>query len=160
LNEIDELNQYLRTPHMKDSREDFGLWAMKIAVLASERSTCARRKTGAVAVGMDNRILSIGYNGVPHGVPHCIESPCPGANDPSGNTENCLAVHADVNCVLNASSPKEISKIYCTASPCLKCACVLANLPNLKEVWYLELYTDTRGVDLLTSCNIDCRRLK
>ena len=46
---------------------------MRIAHLVAERSTCLRRRVGAVAV-KDKRILATGYNGAPAGIPHCLES--------------------------------------------------------------------------------------
>ena len=45
---------------------------MDIACLVAQRSTCLRRKVGAIAV-LDRRILATGYNGAPSGVPHCLE---------------------------------------------------------------------------------------
>lgn len=48
---------------------------MRIAHLVAERSTCLRRRVGAVAV-KDKRILATGYNGAPAGIPHCLEIGC------------------------------------------------------------------------------------
>ncbi|MDE5878882.1 MAG: cytidine deaminase, partial [Desulfovibrio sp.] len=45
---------------------------MSITRLVSLRSTCTRRRVGAVAV-KDKRILATGYNGPPAGTPHCLE---------------------------------------------------------------------------------------
>ena len=45
---------------------------MNIAVQVSLRSTCSRRRVGAVIV-KNNNILSTGYNGSPSGLPNCIE---------------------------------------------------------------------------------------
>jgi len=43
---------------------------MAMAHLVSERSTCLRRKVGAVMV-KNKQVLSTGYNGAPKGLPHC-----------------------------------------------------------------------------------------
>ena len=59
----------------KPSRVSWQDYFMGIAVLVSERSTCLRRKVGAVAVA-DARILATGYNGAPSGVPHCLDVGC------------------------------------------------------------------------------------
>jgi len=48
---------------------------MDIAQLVSERSTCLRRKVGAVLV-RERRILCTGYNGAARGLPHCDEVGC------------------------------------------------------------------------------------
>jgi len=127
---------------------------MLIATVTAERSTCVRRKAGAVAFDGASRVVSMGYNGVPKGVPHCIDTPCPGAEDKKGSTERCMAVHAEVNCIINAHSPRAISRMYVTASPCFKCALVLINLPSLESVFYTEAYTDFRGIELLTEAGL------
>ena len=63
---------------------------MKVAYCFSERSTCARRKVGAVLVDSNFQMLSGGYNGVPSGMTHCIDSPCEGAHAKSGtNLDMC-----------------------------------------------------------------------
>jgi len=136
-------------------REPFYEFALKLASLASERSTCARsgelKKRGAIAVDENNRIVSMGWNGVPQGFTHCTDVPCKGANQPAGgsSSDDCIAVHSEINCIINAHSPKFIYKMYVTHSPCLKCALALANLPNLKELYYREEYADTRGLNVL-----------
>ena len=48
---------------------------MNIAHLVAERSTCLRRRVGAVAV-KDKRILATGYNGAPSKVAHCPDIGC------------------------------------------------------------------------------------
>ena len=48
---------------------------MSIAHLVAERSTCLRRKVGAIAV-KDKRILATGYNGAPSKIRHCLETGC------------------------------------------------------------------------------------
>ena len=48
---------------------------MSITYLVRERSTCLRRKVGAIAV-KDRHILATGYNGAPSGVRHCLETGC------------------------------------------------------------------------------------
>ena len=59
----------------KPSRVSWKDYFMGIAVSVSGRSTCLRRKVGAVAVA-DARILATGYNGAPSGVPHCLDVGC------------------------------------------------------------------------------------
>ena len=56
-------------------RASWPRYFMDIAYLVAERSTCLRRRVGAVAV-LDRRILATGYNGAPSGVPHCLEAGC------------------------------------------------------------------------------------
>ena len=145
----------------EERARDFDTWAMSLAKHAATRSTCARRNAGAVAVDDQRRIVSIGYNGVPSGYPHCTpETPCPGAFDKSGDTSNCMAIHAEVNCIIHSRDPYRIHTMYVTASPCKNCALVLANLPNLKRVVYGEDYPDDRGLAALRRNRIKLEKLE
>ena len=79
---------------------------MNIAVQVSLRSTCIRRKVGAVIV-KDNEILGSGYNGSPKGLPNCCDDPTrcyrTKHNIPSGQKlELCYAQHAEINAMFNA----------------------------------------------------------
>ena len=58
-----------------DKRLPWPEYFMRIAYLVAERSTCLRRKVGAVAV-KDHRILATGYNGSPSGTKHCLDIGC------------------------------------------------------------------------------------
>jgi len=57
------------------SRPTWDEYFMEITELVSRRSTCLRRKVGAVIV-RDKRILTTGYNGAPSGLSHCLEIGC------------------------------------------------------------------------------------
>ena len=74
---------------------------------AAERSTCLRRKIGAVIIGSDGVELSSGYVGSPRKTPHCIEvGKCirieAGIN-PGENYELCRSAHAEQNAIINAA---------------------------------------------------------
>jgi dCMP deaminase len=120
---------------------------MSMAVLAAKRSTCLRRKVGAVAV-KNKRILAIGYNGTPSGMQHCDEvGGCmrQQMNIPSGQRrELCRAIHAEQNLLVQAAI-HGISladcDIYCTCSPCSDCLKMMQNL-GVKGFYYLEKYPD------------------
>lgn len=142
------------------SRKLFRDSMLNIAGEIAKRSTCARssgaKQRGAIAIDEFDCMVSVGFNGVPRGFPHCTEAPCKGAKQPSGGSasDDCMAVHAEINCIINSHSPKSIHKMYLTHSPCFKCALALVNLVNLKEIYYLEEYGDTRGIEILRESNI------
>jgi len=72
---------------------------MKIAEVVSQRSTCIKRKVGAVLV-KDSHIISTGYNGAPPGFKHCSLESCVRQNlKPGERPELCRGVHAEINCV-------------------------------------------------------------
>lgn len=105
--------------------ETFG----EIARIWSERSTCSRRKVGAVIV-KDKKVIGNGYNGVASGRTHCIDGGCPRgqlsyANVPAGADYNqypCYALHAEHNAILQAGIERCVgSTLYVTAEPCQQC---------------------------------------
>ena len=119
---------------------------MRMAHLASERSTCLRRKVGAVIVA-DKRVLTTGYNGAPKGLPHCEETGCirQQQNVPSGQRhELCRGVHAEQNAIIQAAvfgvSVKGAT-IYITNYPCSVCSKLLLNA-GISEVIYEGEYKD------------------
>jgi len=77
------------------------------AKTASERSTCLRRKVGAVIINQDGVEIASGYVGSPRGTEHCIDiGKClrRELGIPSGqNYELCRSVHAEQNCIINAA---------------------------------------------------------
>lgn len=81
---------------------------IKIANIISTRSTCLRRQYGAIIVDNDsNQIVGIGYNTAPSLLQSCAElKTCyrKDNNIPHGQQyEQCRAIHAEQNAVLNAS---------------------------------------------------------
>lgn len=78
---------------------------LDIAKSVSERSTCLKRKYGAVIVNNDE-IISTGYNGNPRGLFNCCERGiCKRLNKPhnSGDYSDCYSVHAEQNAIISAS---------------------------------------------------------
>lgn len=122
---------------------------MNIAKEVSKRSTCKRRKVGAVLI-QENRIVSIGYNGSPSGLPHCEEIGC----YPEHGCQR--TVHAESNCIAFAARKgimTEGSVIFTTLSPCKNCAKLLINA-GIKEIVYDQEYRITEGIELLKEANI------
>jgi len=134
---------------MRLSRDDYFL---TILDLVAARSTCARRAVGAIITDGDGHVLSLGYNGVPRGFPHCVDVPCLGAADKAGDTSRCMAVHAEVNALIQCSRLDLAHSLYCSCSPCFSCAKAIANTP-IKRVVCRELYADLH--DVFTIANIE-----
>lgn len=137
---------------------------MKMAHLAAFRSTCLRRKVGAVIV-KENRVLSTGYNGAPKGLPHCEEVGCvrKDKNIPTGQRhELCRGVHAEQNAIIQAAvfgtSIKD-GKIYSTNHPCVVCAKLLINA-SIKEIIYDDDYIDELAKEVLSQSNVKVRQFK
>ncbi len=116
---------------------------MKIAEVVSLRSTCIKRKVGAVLV-KDSHILSTGYNGVPSGFKHCTPETCVRKHLKSGEKpELCRGVHAEINCIIQAAihgtSIKGNTILYSTTFPCMNCLKLIINA-GIKKLFYKEGY--------------------
>lgn len=143
-----------------DERISWVHYFMKIATVVQERSTCLRRKVGAVLV-RDNQILATGYNGAPKGVSHCSTTGClrEQLNIPSGERhELCRGTHAEQNAIIEAAyngvSIKN-STLFCTLFPCSICAKMLINA-GVKVIYYAFGYPSDLAVQLLTEAGIFC----
>ncbi len=143
-------------------RPSWDEYFMRMAYLASTRSTCTRRKVGAVIV-KDKRILATGYNGPPKGLAHCDITGCirEDLNVPSGERhELCRGLHAEQNAIIQAAvhgvSIKDAT-IYVTNHPCVVCAKMLINA-EIKEIVYAEGYPDDLAKLILLESNIKVRQ--
>lgn len=119
---------------------------MKIALVVSERATCRRHSVGAIIV-KNKMVISTGYNGAPKGARDCLELGC--LRDKLGikstkRAEICRAVHAEQNAIIQASSKGldiTDSTMYCTHSPCIICAKMMANA-GIGEIFVFQKYSD------------------
>jgi len=136
---------------------------MNITYLVAERSTCLRRKVGAIAV-RDKRILATGYNGAPAAVPHCVETGClrEELQVPSGQRhEICRGLHAEQNIIIQAAlhgAQIQNASVYCTTHPCVTCTKMLINC-SIRAIYYAEDYPDPLAVQLLHEAGIQSEKL-
>ena len=132
-------------------RPEWTEYFLDIARAVGRRSTCLRRRYGAIIV-KDNIIISTGYNGAPRGEDNCIDlGYCEreARNVPKGqNYELCRAVHAEQNAVINGDPVKMLGATAYVAGgnadgslasgkPCLLCRRMLKNA-QIADVVYLE----------------------
>ena len=147
----------------KTTRPNWDEYFMKVAFLVCERSTCLRRRVGAVLV-KDRQILATGYNGAPKGIQHCESTGClrEKLGIPSGQRhEICRGLHAEQNVILQAASfgisTKE-STLYITSTPCSICAKMIINA-GIKEVVVDSEYPDKMAIEFLKEAEIELRRV-
>jgi dCMP deaminase len=132
---------------------------MEITQTVAKRSTCLRRRVGAVLV-RDFRIVATGYNGAPAGVKHCLETGClrEQLDIPSGQRhELCRALHAEQNVLIQAARhgiSVSDSILYCTNMPCIICAKMIINA-GIKKVIYSEEYDDTMTVEMMKEAGVE-----
>jgi dCMP deaminase len=146
------------------TRPSWDEYFMQITHLVADRSTCLRRKVGALIV-KDKRILTTGYNGPPSGLKHCLEIGClrEKMNIPSGQRQElCRGLHAEQNAIIQAAIMgvrMDGATLYCTTFPCVTCAKMLINA-NIKKIIYASGYPDELSKEMLAEANIDLVKIK
>ena len=120
-----------------------------MAIQVGRKSKCKKNKVGTVITDKYNRVISTGYNGSPKGT----LNKCEDDNDVTYLT----TIHSEQNAILFAKQDLEGCILYCTLSPCLKCAAFMVQA-GISKVYYLNEYRDTRGIDYLTRYDIEVRR--
>lgn len=132
-------------------RPEWNDYFLDIAKAVGRRSTCLRRRYGAIIV-KDKIIISTGYNGAPRGEANCIDTGlCERQRlgiKPGQNYELCVAVHAEQNAIINGDPEKmKGATVYivgynadgtlASGKPCLLCRRMLRNA-MLDKVIYLD----------------------
>ncbi len=144
---------------MEVKRPEWDEYFMNIAELVSSRSTCLRRKVGAVLV-RERRILATGYNGVPSGIKHCTPETCLRSKQgvPSGKQQElCRGLHAEQNVIIQAALHGVSTRgatLYCTHKPCILCAKMIINA-GIVRIVYRNHYPDPLADEMLQEANIE-----
>lgn len=128
-------------------RKEYMSWDdyfMGVAVLSGFRSKDPSTQVGACIVSEDNKILSVGYNGMPIG---CNDDDMPWGRDGDFlDTKYPFVCHAELNAILNSRHDLNGSKIYVSLFPCNECAKAIIQ-SGIKEVVYVEdKYAETDAV--------------
>lgn len=134
-----------------NGRPSWDTYFLDIAKAIGRRSTCLRRRYGAVIVDKNHVIVSTGYNGAPRGEANCIDTRLcerERLHVPKGkNYELCVAVHAEQNAIINADHIRmKGATIYiyginadgtlASGKPCLLCRRMLRNAQLAEAVYY------------------------
>ena len=129
----------------------------------AQLSSAVRLKVGAVVV-KDNRIISIGYNGMPAGWTNECEYHVSEYNDvtkswyPTGETKTKdEVIHAEANAILKLARDGESgngASLFCTHAPCIDCAKLIYGA-GISSVYYRNAYRNTDGVNFLSKCNVE-----
>lgn len=120
---------------------------LAIAGAVALRSSCRRRKVGAILVA-DDHVIAAGYNGTPRGATNCDAGGCARCADDSLesgiNLDRCVCVHAEQNAIAQAAYHGTASKgsvLYTIVEPCLTCFKLAINAGVVRIV-YDEPYRD------------------
>ena len=133
---------------MGTKRRDYISWDeyfMGVAILSAGRSKDPNTQVGCCIVSQDNKILSMGYNGLPIGCSD-DEYPWDREGDPL-DTKYVYVTHSELNAILNYRGGNlEGAKIYVSLFPCNECAKAIIQ-SGIKEIIYGEdKYPDTPAV--------------
>jgi len=146
---------------------------MEIAEIVSKQSSAKRLQVGAIVVKED-RIISIGYNGMPAGWTNECEKKVY-ADETNFQTEDWQfveedsglllkynmvtkdeVIHAEANAIAKlarSSESGEGSTMFLTHAPCIHCAKQIYTA-GIKNVYYRNTYRDSSGIDFLDKCGV------
>lgn len=138
------------TFNLSEGRPTHEATMLGLALVIAQRSTCRRRRVGAVLTDDNGRVLSMGHNGVAKGQPHCLATPCPGATQaPGQGLELCEALHAEQNALMFCGNIMKVHTAFVTASPCVHCLKMLLNT-SCERIVFLEEYPHAAAKDMWT----------
>ena len=135
---------------------------MDTAERFAQLSSAKRLQVGAVVV-KDNRIISIGYNGMPSGWTNECEEEIGHVLDDSGNIiETRLktkdeVIHAEANAIVKLARDGESgsgSAMFCTHAPCVQCAKLIYGA-GISKLFYRDAYRDNNGLDFLAATGVE-----
>lgn len=117
---------------------------MAVSKISALRSKDPSTRVGACIVNSDNRIVGIGYNGMPYG---CEDDKFPWTNTTSGvDSKYPYVVHAEANAILNATTKLKDCRIYVSLFPCNECAKLIIQSGIKEVIFESDKYASTDGV--------------
>ena len=143
---------------------------MDVAERFAKLSSAKRLQVGAIVV-KDDRIISIGYNGMPAGwTNECEQKVYADAwsidnnqweyQEEDGTVYNLKTkpevIHAEANAIAKLARGSESgdgSTMFLTHAPCIDCAKQVYTA-GIKKVYYRDSYKDSMGLDFLAKCDI------
>ncbi|MDE5946588.1 MAG: dCMP deaminase family protein [Oscillospiraceae bacterium] len=123
---------------------------MGIAFLSAQRSKDSSTQVGACIVNEENKIVAVGYNGMPTGC-NDDEMPWERTGESSLDTKYPFVCHAELNAILNRNTANlKGATVYVTLFPCNECAKAIIQSGIKKIVYADNKYADTEGVKAST----------
>lgn len=119
------------------------------------RGTCSRARVGCV-IAVDSRVCSTGFNGAPHGLPHCEHGDELSATSDATDAGCQTAVHAEANAIVFAARHGTSiagGTLYTTLTPCVTCAMLILNAGITRVVCAVQ-YRDQTGTQLLSAAGV------
>jgi len=143
---------------------------MQTAKIFAELSHARRLHVGAIVV-KDDRIISIGYNGMPAGWDNNCEHEDMGFSDAVfGEPQTVInrglktrpeVLHAESNAISKLARSSESgdgATMFITHAPCMECSKLIYQ-SGIKKVYFGQAYRDTSGVEFLNKCKITVEQI-
>ena len=125
---------------------------MKVAETYAFLSSAKRLQVGAIVV-KDNRVISIGYNGMPGGWDNICED--------ENYKSKPEVLHAETNAIAKLARSNESglgAAMFVTHAPCLDCAKLIYQ-SGISKVYYRNTYRESFGIEFLEKSNIDVEQI-
>src|SRR6056300_420720 len=129
---------------------------MDVAERFAQLSSAKRLQVGAIVV-KDDRIISIGYNGMPSGWDNCCEDVV--RQDEMGHSvlkSKPEVLHAESNEIAKLAKSNESGNnatLFVTHSPCLECAKLIYQ-SGISTVYYKDNYRSNDGIEFLEKSKV------
>jgi dCMP deaminase len=133
---------------------------MKTAETFAELSHARRLHVGAIVV-KDDRIISIGYNGMPAGWDNNCEDVVQHSDDTTSLKTKPEVLHAETNAIAKLARSNESglgADIFITHAPCLDCAKLIYQ-SGIHSVYYKKDYRDSAGINFLLKSGVNVEQL-
>ena len=128
---------------------------MDVAKRFAQLSSAKRLQVGAIIV-KDDRIISIGYNGMPAGWTNECETIFYDENGTEVLKTKDEVIHAEANAIAKLAKSSESgdgATMFLTHAPCIHCAKQIYTA-GIKKVYFGEPYRDESGVAFLMKCGV------
>lgn len=115
---------------------------MGVAKLSAFRSKDPNTQVGACIVSPNNKIVGVGYNGLPWG---CEDTDFPWENREGDlyDTKYAYVVHAELNAILNSVQSLQGCRIYVSLFPCHECVKAIIQSGITKIIYEDDKYKGT-----------------
>ena len=133
---------------------------MKTAETFADLSHARRLHVGSIVV-KDDRIISIGYNGMPSGWDNNCEDTIQHSDDTVTLKSKPEVLHAETNAIAKLAKSNESgmgATMFITHAPCLDCAKLIYQ-SGISSVLYRDAYRDTSGITFLEKSGVNVEQL-
>ncbi len=132
---------------------------MSLAAISAMRSKDPNTQVGATLVNKYNRVIGLGYNGMPQG-----NDNLPWAKEGKlEDTKYPYVIHAEMNALLNATVPVRNSRLYVSLFPCAACAKLISQAGIVEIIYSDDKYKDTTdnkiSQNILKNSNVKIRKM-